>query len=123
MSRGSSDPICSIDVFQPFCTGDIAMSHLKFSKLLVAGLLLGASATQAAAPTSDSEVPAAWYASQIVTPQAARGAAQPVFPTASYEHGPAGDHYVDMQPSRTRPSIAGSTAPFPASPNESGPGS
>ena len=96
------------------------MANANVSKVLIAGLLLGASAAQAAAPTSVSEVPAAWYADQIRTTEPARGAAQPVFPTVAYEHGPNGHQYADVQPSRTRPSIAGSTVPFPASPNETG---
>ena len=91
------------------------MSNSKVSKLLLAALLLGAGAAQAA-PSSAIEVPGAWYADQIV-PRDARGATQP-FPTAAYEHGPTVPEYADT--TRTRPSFAGNTPPFPSSPNESG---
>ena len=92
------------------------MTNLKLSKVLFAGLLLTAGAAQAAAPKSVSEAPGAWYADQIVTSDLARGAAQPVFPTAAYEHGFTGRSYV--QESRTQPGIAGSTSSFPTSVNE-----
>jgi hypothetical protein len=101
-----------------FFIGDTTMSNRKLSKLLLAGLLLGAGAAQAAGPTSVSEVPGAWYADRIVTSDTARGAAQPVFPISVSEYGPIGHDYVE--PSRPRPSMAGRTLPFPASPNESG---
>ena len=95
------------------------MAKTKLSKVLLAGLLLGAGVAQAAGPTSVSEVPASWYADRIATSASALGAAQPVFPTAAYEPGLTGDHYVDVQPRRARPSL-GSALPFPASPNETG---
>jgi hypothetical protein len=96
------------------------MSNTVFPKLLFATLLLGASAAQAAYPTSVSEVPRSWYADEIRTAEPATGAAHPVFPSAAYEHGPNGHRYAEAEPTRTQPSLAGSAAPFPSSPNESG---
>ena len=96
------------------------MSNANLSRLLFAGLLLGAGAAQAAAPTSVSEVPAAWYADQIRIAEPVQGAASPVFPTAAYEHGSYGHPYADTGRTRTQPSVAGPTIPFPSSPNESG---
>jgi hypothetical protein len=93
------------------------MTNIK-SKLFLAALLLAAGAAQAAAPSSAIEIPAAWYADQIVVADAARGATQPVFPGAAYEHGPIGVQYAE--PARLRSSIAGGTTPYPSSPNESG---
>jgi hypothetical protein len=98
--------------------GDKTVAITTLSKLVIAGLLLGAGAAQAAQPTSVSEVPASWYANRIQTPASAQGAVEPVFPTAAYEHGPNGLQYAERV--RTRPSVAGSTLPFPASPNETG---
>jgi len=92
------------------------MTKAHFSKLFVAGLLLAAGASQAA-PISVSEVPPAWYADRIVTPDTARGATSPVFPTAAYEHGITVQRYAET---KTTPSHAGVSLPFPASPNESG---
>jgi hypothetical protein len=94
------------------------MQQRTRSKLVFAGLLLGADAVQAAGPTSVSEAPAAWYADRIVTSDTARGAAAPVIPAAAYEHGTTVNSQVDAP--RTRPGIAGMTLPFPSSPNESG---
>jgi hypothetical protein len=96
------------------------MLNAKLSKLLFAGLLFGAGAVQAAAPSSVSEVPAAWYADEIRILEGARGAAHPVYPAAAYEHGSYGDQYVDTGRPRIEPSVAGRTIPFPSSPNESG---
>ena len=96
------------------------MSNAKLSRLLIAGLLLGAGAVQAATPTSVSEVPAAWYADEIRINDAASGATAPVVPAAAYEHGPYRTHYADVQRTRTEPSVAGSTTPFPSSANETG---
>ena len=94
------------------------MKQRTLSKLVLAGLLLGAGAVQAAGPTSVSEAPAVWYAERITTADTARGAATPVFPAAAYEHGITIHRHVDAP--RTRPGIAGMTLPFPSSPNESG---
>jgi hypothetical protein len=96
----------------------MTMTTTHLSKVLVAGLLFAAGGVHAAGPASVSEAPAAWYADQIATATNARGAADPVFPTAAYEHGPKGQVYAES--ARTRPSVAGTTVPFPASPNESG---
>ena len=96
------------------------MARTKISKLLIAALLLGAGAAHAAGPASVSEAPGAWYADRIVTPASAPGAMAPIFPSAAYEHGPYGDHYAYPERALTRPTIARSTQPFPASPNESG---
>jgi hypothetical protein len=93
----------------------MTMSNSKVSRLLLAALLLGAGVAQAA-PSSAVEVPGAWYADQIVVTDA-RGTTQP-FPTAAYEHGPTVAQTAET--TRIRPSFAGTTAPFPASPNESG---
>lgn len=94
------------------------MTNAKVSKLSLAVLLLGAGAAQAAAPMSVSEVPGAWYADRIAVSADARGATNPVFPAAAYEHG----FTVPLRTehTRARPSVAGSATPFPASPNESG---
>lgn len=97
------------------------MANTNLSKLLVAGLLLGAGVAQAAGPASVSEVPASWYADRITTSQSLTGAARPVYPTAAYEHGPLLYRGVEVQSPLKRPSIAGSIVPFPASPNETGP--
>lgn len=94
-------------------------STSKISKLLLAGVLLGAGAAQAGSPSAAPEVPGAWYAERIETVPMARGAAGPVFPTAAYEHGPAGHHPL-LSPTVARPTMAGGQRPFPASPNESG---
>jgi hypothetical protein len=96
------------------------MSNTNLSRLLFAGLLLGAGAAQAAAPASVSEVPAAWYADQIRITETASRAVNPAFPTAAYEHGSYGHEYVETGRTRTEPSVAGRTIPFPSSPNESG---
>ena len=93
------------------------MTHATLSKLLIAALLLGAGAAQAASPTSVSEAPAAWYADRIVTSDTARGAAAPTFPAAAYEHGTTVHRHADVP--RIRPEIA-TTLPFPSSPNETG---
>jgi hypothetical protein len=105
--------------FYFFKETDVANTTL--SRLLIGGLLLGAGAAQAAGPTSISEVPGSWYADRYTTTQPARGATQPIFPTAAYEHGPLVQRDVEVQRTRTRPSIASSIVPFPASPNETGP--
>jgi hypothetical protein len=97
------------------------VANTTFSKLLIGGLFLCAGAAQAAGPVSVSEVPGAWYADRISTAQPLRGATAPVYPSSAYEHGPLLQRDADVQRSRTRPSIAGSTVPFPASPNETGP--
>jgi hypothetical protein len=97
------------------------VAKTTLSRLLIGGRLLGAGAAQAAGPTSVSEVPASWYADRISKTEALRGATQPVFPSAAYEHGPLVERDVDVQRTRTRPSFAGVTVPFPASPNETGP--
>ena len=97
------------------------MSNANLSRLLVAGLLLGAGAVQAAAPTSVSEVPGAWYADQITTPPSTRSATNVTYPTAAYEHGAYGQQHIEVNVTRTQPSIAGRVIPFPSSPNESGP--
>jgi hypothetical protein len=94
------------------------MTQATLSKLLIAGLLLGAGAAQAAGPTSVSEAPAAWYAERITTTDAARGAASPVFPAAAYEHGPTLQRSVAAPAPRTRPGLA--SIPFPTSVNETG---
>ena len=96
------------------------MANTNLSKLLVAALLLGTGVAQAAGPVSVSEVPASWYADRITTTAPLRGATSPVYPSAAYEHGPLVQHDVDVQRPRIRPSISGSTLPFPASPNETG---
>jgi hypothetical protein len=96
------------------------VANTTLSRLLIGGLLLGAGAAQAAGPISISEVPASWYADRISTTEPLRGATQSVFPSGAYEHGPIIQRNADVQRSRTRPSVAGSTVPFPASPNESG---
>jgi hypothetical protein len=96
------------------------VANTTFSKLLIGGLFLCAGVAQAAGPVSVSEVPASWYADRISITHSGSGASQPVFPSAAYEHGPLVQHDADVQRSRTRPSIAGSTVPFPASPNETG---
>jgi hypothetical protein len=94
------------------------MSKANASKLWFIAALLTSGAAQAAAPVSVSEVPAAWYADRIVFTDMS-GAAHPVFPSAAYEHGPTVQHQA--LPTRTRPSLTGMTASFPASPNETGP--
>jgi hypothetical protein len=99
----------------------MTMSNVNLSKLLVAGLLLGAGAAQAAVPTSVSEVPAAWYADQITTPASTRGATNVTYPTAAYEHGAYGQEHVEVNRTSTQPSVASRIIPFPSSPNESGP--
>ena len=96
------------------------MANTTLSRLLIGGLLLGAGAVQAAGPVSVSEVPGAWYADRIGTADPQRGATQPVYPSSAYEHGPLLQRDVDVQRPRIRPSISGSTLPFPASPNETG---
>lgn len=93
------------------------MTNAKLSKVLVAALLLGAGAVHAAAPSA-VEVPGAWYADQIRVDADVRTAATPMFPSAAYEHGLTAPFRADSV--RMRPSIAGSTSPFPASPNETG---
>jgi hypothetical protein len=95
------------------------MSNANLSKLLFVGLLLGAGAVQAAAPTSVSEVPGAWYAAQITTAPSTRSATDVTYPTAAYEHGAYGRQHVGVSATRA-PSIAGRGIPFPSSPNESG---
>jgi hypothetical protein len=97
------------------------MSNASLSRLMLAGLLLGAGAAQAAVPASVTEVPAAWYADQIRTSDHVDGAANVAYPTAAYEHGSYGDGFVTARTTRTQPSLAGRTIPFPSSPNESGP--
>ena len=97
------------------------MAKTTLSKLLIGGLLLGAGAAQAAGPISVSEVPGSWYADRITTTQPLRGATEPVFPSAAYEHGPLPYRNVEVQLPRTRPTVAGAIVPFPASPNETGP--
>jgi hypothetical protein len=98
----------------------MTMSNSNLSKVLIAGLLLGAGAVQAAVPASVSEVPGAWYADQITTAPATRGATNVTYPSAAYEHGAYGQH-AEVNATRTQPSIAGRVIPFPSSPNESGP--
>ena len=95
------------------------MTNTTLSKLIFAGLLLGAGAAQAGAPVSAPEVPGAWYADRIQTADT-RGAEGPVFPTAGYEHGPIAPQYVAAPRTQTQPSVARTTSPFPSSPNESG---
>ena len=97
------------------------MANTTLAKLLIGGFLLGAGAAQAAGPVSVSEVPGSWYADRITTTASAQGAVQPVYPSAAYEHGPLVQRDVDVSRTRTRPSIAGPTLPFPSSPNETGP--
>ena len=97
------------------------MSNANLSRLMLAGLLLGAGAAQAAFPASVTEVPAAWYADQIQTPEHVGSAANVGYPAAAYEHGSYGDGFVTARTTRTQPSLAGRTIPFPSSPNESGP--
>ena len=92
------------------------MTKASVSKLLVGTLLLAAGAAQAA-PVSVSEAPGAWYAERIVTPAHSEGARTTAFPTSAYEHGSTIGTRVEVRPSPTR---AGSAAPFPSSPNESG---
>jgi hypothetical protein len=96
------------------------VANTTLSQLIVAGLLLGAGAAQAGAPVSVSEAPAFWYANRIQTAADARGAESPVFPAAAYEHGPVGPERVAIPRTRTQPSVARSTSPFPSSPNETG---
>jgi hypothetical protein len=96
------------------------VANTTLSRLLIGGLLLGAGAAQAAGPISVSEVPASWYADRITKTAPLGGATQPVYPTAAYEHGPLPYRGVDVEVPRTRPSVAGSSVPFPASPNETG---
>ena len=93
------------------------MSNAKTSKLLLTALLLTAGAAQAGGPVSVSEAPGAWYADRIVITDP-RGAANFMFPTAAYEHGPTLAY--SALPSRTRPDVASTTPTFPASPNETG---
>ena len=54
------------------------MANTTLSKLLFAGLLVGAGAAQAAGPVSVSEVPGAWYADRIQATTPATGAEHPV---------------------------------------------
>lgn len=96
------------------------MANTTLTKLVFAGLLLGVGAAQAAGPVSVSEVPGAWYADRIQTVTPVTGAQEPIFPSAAYEHGTTAPTYARERPARTRPSVAGSTTPFPSSPNESG---
>ncbi|HYC49052.1 MAG TPA: hypothetical protein VED01_26545 [Burkholderiales bacterium] len=92
------------------------MSKLQIVKTLVAGLLLSAGAVQAAAPSSVDEVPAAWYADQIVV--RAHTATHSSFPTAAYEHGLT----IPFAGATTiRPSIAGGRVTPPSSAQEHGP--
>jgi hypothetical protein len=88
--------------------------------MIFAGLLLAAGAAQAGAPVSVPDVPGSWYADRIQTAADARGAEGPVFPTASYEHGPIVPERVAVPRAKPQPSVAGSTSPFPSSPNETG---
>lgn len=99
----------------------MANTTTTLSKLIFAGLLLGAGAgaAQAGAPVSVSEVPGSWYADRIQTVDA-RGAEGPVFPTASYENGPIAPQHVAVPRTQTQPSVAHTTSPFPSSPNETG---
>ena len=92
------------------------MSKLQIAKTLVAGLLLGAGAAQAAAPSSVDEVPAAWYAEHIVV--GAHTATNVSFPAAAYEHGPT-IPFAGLP--ATRPSIAGGRVTPPSSAQENGP--
>lgn len=92
------------------------MTKASVSKLLAAALLLAAGAAQAA-PTSVSEVPGAWYADRIVTPDHVESARAAPFPTSAYEHGSTIGTRVEVPLSPTHGGVA---IPFPSSPNESG---
>ena len=96
------------------------MANTTISTLVFAGLLLAAGAAQAGGPASVSEAPPFWYADRIQTMADARGAASPVYPTSSYEHGPIAPDHVAAPSTRIQPSVARSTSPFPSSPNETG---
>jgi hypothetical protein len=96
------------------------VANTTLSKLIFAGLLVAAGAAQAGAPVSVPDVPASWYADRIPTATDARGAEGPVFPTASYEHGPIAPERVVVPTAKPQPSVARSTSPFPSSPNETG---
>jgi hypothetical protein len=96
------------------------VANTTLSKLVFAGLLLGAGAAQAAGPVSVSEVPGSWYADRIHSTTPITGAQQPLFPSAAYEHGTIVPADVSVRSARPKPSVAGATSPFPSSPNESG---
>lgn len=92
------------------------MSSSKIVKSLLAALFLSAGAAQAA-PSGADEIPAAWYADQIVV-RTSTVAGTAGFPASAYEHGLsipfAGTPVV-------RPSIAGGRITPPTSAQETGP--
>src|SRR5690242_13799390 len=96
------------------------MAHSTISKLIFAGLLLGAGAAQAAGPASVSEVPGSWYADRIQAANPLTGAQQPVVPAAAYEHGTTAPAYAGARSAGTGRSVAGAGSTFPSSPNETG---
>ncbi len=105
------------------------MLNRRIAGVVVAGLLLGAGAVNAAGsafPSAANEFPLSLYTEmgRNATGPSKSGATGPVFPSAAIEHGPGNSAY---EPARVRsawsiaPSIAGNqSSPFPYSVNETG---